>query len=410
MFARLHAARRARYSALLGVTALTLSAFAMQGGQAANAGEYNEYVDAPQGFANVPVDDDVIINYTAGKPVAARYKFSYICPTTPKNDLNPPYNVGNGIDQKKDFTEYQSQPCFFGIPQKNPAEAPMPIEEIGAAFPGVRELYGLAPWFEQVPTVGGQLKNLYGSNTPLSEIQTNCPRQGLPFTQVGDPHGSCLMHMNVLHFPADNGGGDLNYHVPGQVPLPAHSHILGDFVNPKATAKAPWGVSKLKDSPDRLGPTWWHPRSVLVLDKSIWPDSAGNCAAGRENCLTSMKALRKAQEKGQARPEGGSNILLYFSVQPISESGLNTLKQYSLNHEDGSVNLEGRALWEKALKANEKQLAQSKQVIGQVKQKFATAAEVKAEADRRNAPVKTKSDGKQPVVARDEKVLARERG
>lgn len=369
--------RRGRYSALLVASALSLSLFAMQGGgQSAEAAGYNAYTDVPVGYSDVPTGDDVIINYADGQSVASHYKFSYICPTTPSNDLNPPYNVGNGIKESQDVTEYQSQPCYFGIPQSNPGEAPVPLGEIGAAFPKVRELYGLAPWFEQVPTVGGQLKNLYAANTAISGIQANCPRQGLPFTSILDPTGTCLMHMSVLHFPADNGGGDVNYHVPvGQVPLPAHSHILGDYVNTE-TGKTPWGNLSTKESPTRLGPTWWHPRSVLVLDRSIWPDTAGNCPAGREHCLTSIKALREAQAKGQARPEGGSNILLYFSVQPISEKGHSELKKYSLNNADGSVNIAGQKAWEAVLanRANTEQAARGKKIAARVAKEYAREA------------------------------------
>jgi hypothetical protein len=392
--------RRGRYAALLAATALSVSFIAIQGGGTANASQYDQYTAAPTGEASVPLPDDVILNYASGQPIASHYKFSYVCPTEPTNKLGLPDNVGvPGADETRDFTQYQSAPCYFGVPQANPTEAPLPVGEINAAFHNVRELYGLAPWFEGVPGVGGQLNDLYGANTPISQIQANCPRQGLPVTGITDPVGSCLMHMNVLHFPNDNGAADPQYHVPNQVPLPAHSHILGGLVSSDTSGGA-WGRSNNEDSPTRLGPTWWHPRSVQVLDRSIWPDAAGNCPAGRVHCLTSMKALREAQAKGQARPEGGSNILLYFSVQPISKSGQNTLRSVSLNNADGSVNVAGRKLWAQYEKKNA--VTQNNEVRAR-----ALSAEVakSAKAPARQGATVPSDKGKD--AARPEQALAR---
>jgi hypothetical protein len=386
-----------------------VSVVALQsGGQSATASSYDQYVDAPSGEAGVPLPDDVILNYANGQPVASHYKFSYICPTQPDNALGLPDNEGiPGATEHRDFTQYQSAPCYFGVPQTHQEEAPLPIGEINAAFHNVRELYGLAPWFEGVPGVQGQLNDLYGANTPLSSIQSNCPRQGAPVTTILDPVGSCLMHMNILHFPNDNNAADPQYHVPNQVPLPSHSHILGDYVNTDSSGA--WGKVSTKESPTRLGPTWWHPRSVQVLDRSIWPDAAGNCPAGGDHCLTSIKALREAQAKGQVRPEGGSNILLYFSVQPIGKQGQNTLKSVSLNNADGSVNVAGRKLYAQYQKQNaqmQAQVARAKAIGHDV----AMSSNVMATpAGKAPSPAnQATASGTAKDVARNEKVLARQ--
>lgn len=394
MFVRQRRKKTGRHTAVFAIAAVAASVVAFQGGwtSSAQADEYNKFRDAPAGRASLPLADDIILNYADGKPVASAYKFSYICPTNPDEDVNPPYNLGNGVDETRDFTEYQSQPCFFGTGKQSEI---LETGEIQAAFGGVRELYGLAPWFNEVPTVAGQLNNLYAANTPLSDIQANCPRQGLPVTNITDPTGTCLMHMNVLHFPAENGGGDLRYHVPPQVPLPAHSHILGGVVSPD-------GKVSTKESPTALGPTWWHPRSVLVLDRSIWPDAAGNCPAGKEKCLTSIKALREAQKNGQARTEGGSNILLYFSVQEIDQAGLNTLDTVALHDAKGVpnvANIEKQKAWNKQVME-----AQAKKNLADIQAELKQQAKKAAAAEKKaaqNAPVRNDAPSKQTVAARE---------
>jgi hypothetical protein len=406
VFARRKPRTRGRHTAALVLGTVAVSLFAYQGGwQTASAEEYNPYKDAPIGKASLPLPDDVILNYANGQPVASHYRFSYVCPTAPENSLGLPDNVGvPGAKQTHDFTQYQSAPCYFGVPQSNPGEAPISIGEISAAFPKVRELYGLAPWFEQVPTVAGQLNDLYGANTPLSDIHSNCPRQGVPVTTITDVVGSCLMHMNVLHFPNDNNASDPQYHVPNQVPLPAHSHILGDYVNTD-TSQSPWGNLSTKESPTSLGATWWHPRSVQVLDRAIWPDAAGNCPAGREHCLTSIKALREAQKNGQARAEGGSNILLYFSVQPIDQAGLQTLDSISPNDANGDFRPANYALWQKYVKQNYNE-AKAKADLGAIGKKLAASQEKAGKAPLPVAPT-DKSASKKVTVVRNDLVTAR---
>lgn len=383
---------RRNLAALAGCT-LALSALVLQGGmQSASADEYNQYTDAPTGKATLPLPDDVILNYASGEPVASHYKFSYICPTNPDDVTALPDNIGvPGVPQKYDTLQYQSAPCYFGVPK---GEDILDTAEIDAAFHGVRELYGLAPWFEEVPTVVGQLNDLYGANTPLSDIQANCPRQGPPVTSFKDPVGTCLQHMNVLHFPNNNNASEPQYHVPNQVPLPAHSHILGDYVSKNI------GKVSTKESPTRLGPSWWHPRSVQVLDRAIWPDAAGNCPAGREKCLTSIKALRAAQKSGQARTEGGSNILLYFSVQPIEQSGFDVLNSFSTNFPSGAINPQGVLNWKEIQEKNfgsKESLARVKALTDSVK----TSLKAESKKAKVTAP-RTAPTHEQMVAARKE--------
>ena len=82
---------------------------------------------------------------------------------------------------------------------------------------------------------------------------------------------------------------------PDPVPLPQHSHLL-------PATSAPAG--------------WWNLRGVSILERAIWPDADGNCAAGRPHCVTSIAALRAAQRAGKASIDVPSNLYFYLTVHP----------------------------------------------------------------------------------------------
>ena len=47
-----------------------------------------------------------------------------------------------------------------------------------------------------------------------------------------------------------------------------------------------------------------------------WHDTDGNCPAGPPRCVTSVAALRAAQEAGQASIDVPSNLYFYLTVHP----------------------------------------------------------------------------------------------
>lgn len=61
---------------------------------------------------------------------------------------------------------------------------------------------------------------------------------------------------------------------------------------------------------------WWNLRGVSILDRTIWPGADGNCPAGPPRCVTSVAALRAAQEAGQASIDVPSNLYFYLTVHP----------------------------------------------------------------------------------------------
>lgn len=80
------------------------------------------------------------------------------------------------------------------------------------------------------------------------------------------------------------------------LPLVNHSHIIDG---------------------DNFGAIWWQIIAVLVFDPNIWPDVEGNCPAGGDACLTSVKALEQAQANSQASGDVPTNFFLFFDAEPL---------------------------------------------------------------------------------------------
>ncbi len=57
-------------------------------------------------------------------------------------------------------------------------------------------------------------------------------------------------------------------------------------------------------------------RGVSIFERAIWPDADGNCPAGPPRCVTSVAALRAAQEAGHASIDVPSNLYFYVTVHP----------------------------------------------------------------------------------------------
>jgi hypothetical protein len=232
-----------------------------------------------------PLPSDMIEGYADGTVVALHYSLSYSCPTTPASDLDPPFGKGDGHPQSEDPTEYQLPPCFVG---DTGTGSILPTGLASAAFPGVRHVYGMVPFF------GGAIAD---SNNPSTDVQTQCSQPGMPYTRIRGAPGTCLMHPSTWRMAMNP--GDPAHQVPDPAPAANHSHVVEGT---------------------RWPSTWWNVVGVLIYDRAVWPDLDGNCPAGRNACVTSLQAIRAGQARGQAGADTPTNVFLYFSVTPEAGS------------------------------------------------------------------------------------------
>lgn len=238
----------------------------------------------PEGPAPVkrPLPPDMLEAYGEGQVVALQYNQLFYCPTTPTSDLEPPFGQGDGHPQSDDPTEYNETPnCFFG---DTGTGSVLPESLRAGAFPAVKTFWGMAPFFGTA---------LGTANSPASDIYAHCSEPGPPIThRKGDP-ATCLMHPSHLRFAKIF--EDPSKQPPDPVPLPQHSHLVPETSSP---------------------PGWWNMRGVSIYDPAIWPDADGNCSAGPPKCVTSVAALRAAQETGQASIDAPSNVYFYLTLHP----------------------------------------------------------------------------------------------
>jgi hypothetical protein len=233
---------------------------------------------------------NMLEGYAEGTVVALEYLQTYYCPTTPSADLEPPFGRGDGHPQSEDPSEYQVPPCFVG---DTGTGSILPEQVQAGAFPGVKPLFGLVPWFGAPSPGSGPPSALVSANSPASDVDTHCSEPGPPITKHRGQPGTCLMHPSTVRLAKIF--DDPNRQPPDPAPLPAHSHLLSETSAP---------------------PGWWNIRPVEVYDRSIWPDRDGNCPAGPPRCVTSIAALRAAQQTGQASVDLPSNLYFYLAVHP----------------------------------------------------------------------------------------------
>jgi len=228
-----------------------------------------------------PIPPNMLEGYGEGVVVALEYHQTYYCPTTPSSDLEPPFGRGDGRPQSEDPDEYQVPPCFFG---DTGTGSVLPADLRAAAFPNVKTFWGMAPYFGTA---------LGSANSPASDVFTHCTEPGPPITHRKGQFGTCLMHPSTLRFA--HIFDDPSRQPPDPVVLPQHSHLVPEASSPAA---------------------WWNQRGVAIYDRSIWPDADGNCPAGPPRCVTSVAALRAAQQTGQASIDVPSNVYFYLTVHP----------------------------------------------------------------------------------------------
>jgi hypothetical protein len=234
---------------------------------------------------------NMLEGYAEGTVVALEYLQTYYCPTTPSSDLEPPFGHGDGHPQSEDPSEYQVPPCFAG---DTGTGSILPDQLHTGAFPGVKPMFAIVPWFGvPSPGSGGPPLALGTANSPASDVDTHCSEPGPPITKHRGQPGTCLMHPSTVRLAKIF--DDPSRQPPDPAPLPAHSHVLPETSAP---------------------PAWWVTRVVEVYDRSVWPDRDGNCPAAPPRCVTSIAALRAAQKTGQASIDVPSNLYFYLSVHP----------------------------------------------------------------------------------------------
>jgi len=233
---------------------------------------------------------NMLEGYAEGTVVAIEYLQTYYCPTTPSSDLDPPFGRGDGHPQSEDPSEYQVPPCIFG---DTGTGSILPDHLHAGAFPGAKTFFGILPWFGSSPAPDGPPTALGMANSPASDVDTHCTEPGPPITEHHGTPGTCLMHPSTLRIAKMF--DDPSRQPPDPAAMPQHSHVLPE------TAAAPG---------------WWNIRGLAIYDRSIWPDRDGNCPAGPPRCVTSIAALRSAQQTGQASIDVPSNLYFYITVHP----------------------------------------------------------------------------------------------
>jgi len=288
-----------------GLAAVALVGGVLQFGPASAAGS----TTTTEPTAQRPLPHDMIEGFADGQVVAFHYALTYYCATMPDSDVDPTAASGNGLAEYEDPLEYQVPQCVAGdsgtgsIPRVGPD---------GLAPEQEPTLYGIFPsWLADVSNAvtPNILGGVVDSNNPATDLQTQCTQPGPPVTQYQSPDpASCLMHPSVVRsaysrFDATAAAGNQ----PEISTLGPHSHIIEGTSHPLQ---------------------WWHVVAVGVYDRGLWPDNDGHCPAGPPHCLTSLAALRAAQQEpltsstsvstGTMRATATipSNIYFYFSVLP----------------------------------------------------------------------------------------------
>lgn len=235
----------------------------------------------------------VAINQTEGFGEGEELVFTYLqefyCTHQPFQDLNH-----NGILAAVDPQEFQRPICVVG---KEPN-----IDPTGAPIGQTEKLWVIVPFFGNdhnpndafTPTLGQVLLNLFGfipeAFKKHPDVPVQCPEPGLPETQHKGAPGFCTMHTNRLDLgPVLAKMGKVPPRTNVFVPAPNHSHILDETNKP---------------------PVWWQVISVLVTDRSAWPNEEGTKG------INSIDALRAAQAALKATPDTATNFFLFFSAHP----------------------------------------------------------------------------------------------
>jgi len=280
---------------------------------------------ATAGVAQDTGDNDVRplkINQTEGFAGGDTQVFTYgqnfHCTIEPFDDLDGIGRQGDGVPAASDPDEMIIPECISG--ETRGGSEPT-IDPAGNPIQDSRKFWAIIPVFD----ADGDL--IPEGLDPDPGIDLQCPEPGPPTTAERSPVGSCTMHPSIvfvdpildeivaaltglelpnplesvptlpLALPVDEPVA-LPTVSPGVIiPLPSHSHI----------------VETAND--DQI---WWQVIVVLVTDPAVWPTFDGDCAAGRDSCLTSLDAMRASQATAGSGRDIPTNIWLFFANQPLT--------------------------------------------------------------------------------------------
>jgi hypothetical protein len=282
-------------------------------GAPAQSGTSNRPRPHPAGFTE---------GYGNVKVLSFLYPQQFFCTDEVFDDLDGNGHEGDGLISARDPDEFQfpavgppGSPCIVGATRGgNPVGGSLPtIDPTGRPIANVEPVWAILPFFDSSRDADVILE-VVDPTRDGADVQ--CPEPGPPFTQHMGTFGTCTMHMSFLHaepvvksllegldLPVTVGGVPVGSPA-GDIPLLNHSHIIDG---------------------DTFNPIWWQTIAVRVNDETIWPDFNGRCPAnpaGGEPCLVSLRALRDAQQRGQATADTPTNAFLFFDSRQITPQPL----------------------------------------------------------------------------------------
>lgn len=267
-----------------------------------------------------PLEANQTEGFGLGDTQVFTYAQNFHCTIEPFDDLDGIGRNGDGELAASDPDEMILPECISGetrngsLPQVDPAG--IPTEKS-------RKFWAIVPVFD----ADGDL--IPEGLDPSPGVDLQCPEPGAPTHSEMTPTGACTMHPSLVAIdPIIDEVADATFGL--QIPdlfetlpdipqrLPVETPIALPVTNPGVLVPLPSHSHIVETGEDDT--IWWQVIVVLVKDPAVWPTFDGDCAAGRENCLTSLEALRASQEAGGSDRDIPTNIWLNFANQPL-ESG-----------------------------------------------------------------------------------------
>jgi hypothetical protein len=243
-----------------------------------------------------PIEVNQTDGYAQGKLSAFTYFMNFDCVETPFEDLDHNHKV-----MAVDPAEVNGPHCVA-------AHQP-PLDPTGKPIQNTEKIFVLVPFFEtdkaydqDAHGLGATLRSLFGITPdafkeplpghPERVAPVQCPEPGPPLSKLHGEFGTCTTHTNTVDLgPLLASLGKVPANTVVRLPTPNHSHIIRGA---------------------NFERVWWQVVVDLVTDKNVWPDVQGTRG------LTSVEALRAAQEQGQVSADVPTNFFLFFDSQPFN--------------------------------------------------------------------------------------------
>ncbi|MGQ0574336.1 MAG: hypothetical protein ACT4RN_09045 [Pseudonocardia sp.] len=263
-----------------------------------------------------PLQANQTESFFDGQNQVLTYGQNFQCVIDPFDDLDGIGRQGDGIPAAADPDEMVFPSCISG----ETAGGSEPLQDpTGLPIDKAREFFVIVPLFD------ADGDGLIEAFDPTPGIDLQCPEPGSPSHSEDQPVGACTTHPSfVASEPilAEAGTEISGLPMPDPFPmfagLPGKPPVDAPFVvpaNPPAVIPLP-GHSHITDT-EFDDTIWWQVIVTLVTDPAVFPDLEGDCAAGRDKCLTSIDALRASQANGGTGRDIPSNIFLFFANEPL---------------------------------------------------------------------------------------------